>query len=236
MLWFGKGNVCINALRLQVWKRAQSRNGLLFIVTYQDRPGKLCRFIPNTDDGVWDCSPGSSFVYSCGSFSARTSLTHAFHNSTMLIAASEYWHKVLLWFSLRLSLTLGKRNVLCCTGCLCYSKAVMHPPVVTACNTQTICKEMALQHLLLLAGQFSSLLCRLSLQKQNWQANVIAWDGQVWIYPCRVHRERRRRRSLADPGPHKQFRKLEIKCWPAESFIAGLSFLSSKDMVKYCCT
>lgn len=94
----------------------------------EDRPastGKLCRFIPSTDDGVWDCSPGSSIVYSRGSFSARTSLA-AFHNSTMLIAASEYWHKVLLWFSLRLSLTLGKRKILCCTGCLCCSKAVVH--------------------------------------------------------------------------------------------------------------
>lgn len=184
---------------------AQSRNGLLFITTYKDRPaltGKLCRFIPNTGDGVWDCSPGSSIVYSRGSFSAKTSLT-AFHNSTMLIAASEYWHKVLLWFSLCLSLTLGKRKVLCCTGCLCCSKAVMHPSAVTGHNTQTICKEMALQHLLLLAGQFSSLLYHLSLQKQNWQTNVIAWDWQVWIYPCRVHRERRHRRSLADPGPHK---------------------------------
>lgn len=134
---------------------------------------KLCRFIPNTDDGVWDCSPGSSTVYSRGSFSARTSLT-AFHNSTMLIAASEYWHKVLLWFSLRLSLTLGKRKVLYCTGCLCCSKAEMHPSPVTPCNTQTTCKEMAFQHLLLLIGQFSSLLCHLFLQKQNRQTTIIA--------------------------------------------------------------
>lgn len=95
----------------------------------KDRPaltGKLFRFIPNSDDGVWDCSPGSSIVYSRGSFSTRISLT-AFHNSTMLIAASEYWHKVLLWFSLRLSLTLGKRKVLCCSGCLCCSKSCDAP-------------------------------------------------------------------------------------------------------------
>lgn len=111
--------------------------------------GKLCRFIPNTDDGVWDCSPGSSIVHSRGSFSARTSLT-AFHNSIVLIAASEYWHQVLLWFSLRLSLTLGKRKALCCTGCLCCSKAAMHLSATTACNSRTICKEMALQHLPLL--------------------------------------------------------------------------------------
>lgn len=59
--------------------------------------GKLCRFIPNTGDGERECSLGSIIVYFCGSFSARTSLT-VFRNSTMLIAASGYLHKVLLWF------------------------------------------------------------------------------------------------------------------------------------------
>lgn len=142
MLWFEKERKCLYQCSASSGVKRWHRVGMgsfLSLLT-KDRPaltGKLCRFIPNTGDGVWDCSPGSSVVYSRGSFSAKTSLT-AFHNSTMLIAASEYWHKVLLWFSLRLSLTLGKRKVLCCTGCLCCSKAVMYPSAVTAHNTQTI--------------------------------------------------------------------------------------------------
>lgn len=147
---------------------AQSRNGLLLSPLPKHRPaltGELCRFIPNTGDGVWDCSPGSSFMYSRGSFSARTSLT-AFHNSTMIIAASEYWHKVLLWFFSASFFDLRKEKstlpywlpVLC-------SKAVVHSSIVTACNTQTTCKETALQHLLLLTGQFPSLLCHLHPSK-----------------------------------------------------------------------
>lgn len=129
--------------------------------------GKLCRFIPSTDDGVWDCSPESNIVYSCGSFSARTSLT-AFHNSTMLIAASEYWHKVLLWFFFASFFDLRKeKSTLYWLPVL--QQTVRHPSVVTPCNTQTTCKDSALQHLLLLTGQFSSLLCHLSLRKQNQQ-------------------------------------------------------------------
>lgn len=79
---------------------------------------------------------------------------------------SEYWHKVLLWFFSASFFDLRKEKstlpywlpVLC-------SKAVVHSSVVTACNTQTTCKEMALQHLLLLTGQFPSLLCHLHPSK-----------------------------------------------------------------------